>query len=457
MRVCLLSYFDVGFSAGLGDEVFYENVVGGFVPNIRDVGIQNPLGTGVTFLLQQEAPKVLKDWTARAAKRVMSPGMDRLVLGFIADSSEPDLDVFKTNLAKKILDHKVKTVELTIYGLGVVLLYFELAPGIDDRYALGFMKCYEFAAYEAKLSEALATTAKSVMNRSLKPDGDRLRLLMKRPLPETLMDGTEWEESRLFTDGFTRLALCIDPGDNPAQIMKALFPNAALAEFRYEYHGVIYYDWAGCVFAPLLSTAPEDQARTEIARMVESVRIGHTFLGVSKAFEKLVKYNAWCSTDDFLHYRQPKLSASDLNRLRTMSLAAETLTSFDSVAVASEDREFLKRFEADAMIQPRYASIQKQCELLFNVMKDETQSEKAKRTEEDTRQQKLLGRVALAFTCLSLLSALANSYNFVKEDANHIITCQYVRFWIVVALWASVAAIYWIFTALFQHKGVRSR
>ncbi len=67
MKLSLQSYFDLGLSFGLGDEVFSQSTL---APDISAIGISNPLGQGILYDLKTQAPEIVRIWKEKAKEKV---------------------------------------------------------------------------------------------------------------------------------------------------------------------------------------------------------------------------------------------------------------------------------------------------------------------------------------------------------------------------------------------------
>lgn len=232
MRLCLLAYFDSGVTFGLGDDVFPRAPAAlRRATDILNMGLRNPLGEGIVGALDE---KLVQQWRLAAQRMVQAPEMElgyRRQPGLTDEQNTERFHDFQDELSQRLGQHPIRAAELTVYAVGTVLLWLELAPSLELAYARGVYKCFEFAAYERKLSEALQQAALHLAERAVTPGSEPLRRLAQRPPPEIQTDEKGREESRLLT-ACTWLALCIDPGDNVHAVEMALaapVPGAAAA------------------------------------------------------------------------------------------------------------------------------------------------------------------------------------------------------------------------------------
>src|SRR5437879_3257686 len=86
--------------------------------------------------------------------------------------------------------------------------------------------------------------------------------------------------------------------------------------------------------------------------------------------------------------------ARDLNRLRTLALATNSLTNFALVTQTSEDQDYFRRFDTDANLNQYRQLVTEAGNILYNVQAAEQQAVEAQR-------QNTLNAVVLILTCLS--------------------------------------------------------
>jgi hypothetical protein len=438
MQLSLQNYFDVGYSLGLGDEVFRPNATPKVSPGTqyhvqeveqvrRDLGLRNPLGEGVFCDLGNlNGGQVLILWRERALAMVNDPEMD-LALGLDPRS---DKGQAKNRLQQLVRDHPIERCIVTVHAIGAAFIRLDLASGIPPDLLVGILKCYEFAAYTVGVSEAILHAARTTAEAAAMSRGEALKRLSQRPPPVIQTGANNKQESRLLTHGFTPVVLCTDPDDAELveEVKKRLLGQDAdndvtkkMEPIRFEYHGLLYYHWAGCFLIPL---TPEASAPAEatvghgkpptsapplevVDRILYCIQISQVFLGTCEAFEKLFleEIRLAITGPDGVPLRDP----GELNRLRTLALAVVGLTRFESAASTHEDAAYFACYGRDAKIEERHRLLLDQCEILHNVENAEVQSQEA------TRQHYLNG-VLLFLTGFTFLSVLADSYSFVRGD-----------------------------------------
>jgi len=406
MRLSLQSYFDLGFSLGLGDAVFREAAR---VPDIAKVGISNPFGQGLPVNLCADHQPLIELWKQKAIEKVFHPDMENGYVRLPGISDEESIshkERFLEELSSSIKNHRVDKCTLTIYAVGLVFLRLDHAPGIPARFLQGFHKCYEFAGYNVEVSQALHEIALAAVTGAVDRSANRLAELSRRPEPEIITDDTGYQESKLFLS-FSCIGLCVDPGDNVSATLQALHDveGGELKELTFDYHGKLHFGWAVCVLEPRTSGAAASESLQEIDRMLECVQVAHVFLGACQAFENLFLQETRKQVDGYVKGKRGR-SSTELNRLRTLALAVVTLTQYAGVAEAAEDQHYFACWEENAKIKERHEKIQQQCELLYNVQAAETQTEEARR-------ERTLNRVVLVLTAGTLISVLVDSYEFI--------------------------------------------
>jgi hypothetical protein len=153
VRPALVSYFDLGTSFGLGDAVF-DRAPASAVPDLGNIGLVNPLGSGLAQDLIVDAPEIITRWREVAAAQVTRPAMET---GWTSDSgmSKPDFD---QDLRELVLNQPVLECGLTIYAIGMVYLKLVFDDGVGDTYTTGMLKCFEYAAYTPDISHACTPT-----------------------------------------------------------------------------------------------------------------------------------------------------------------------------------------------------------------------------------------------------------------------------------------------------------
>jgi hypothetical protein len=411
MRLAMVSYFDIGVSYSIGDEVF-TRIPPATNPAILQIGIHNPLGNGIAYNLLTVDPQLVASWREISKDMVNRKEME---LGWTEqlNISEPD---FKSQLIQIIDQQPIARCELTILAVGTVLLWLEFAPGIPLNYLGGVSKCLEFAAYQEQISTALWQVALSHTHQAIGAEANKLTKLSKRPDPAEEKDAEGYTELRLLTS-FTDLILCIDPEDQP-HIPDIL--NTAQIEdteqncIDFEYHGKLYFGWASCVIVPRDIADKDETPEQQIARILECIKIAHSFLGTCEAFEKLFRNEIFSQVSNYVQATGRVRSSRDLNRLRTLALAIVSLTDFTRVAPSAEDQKYFSFFEQYAQINQLQQTILNRCDVLFNVQQAETESEEKDR-------EKRLQNILFLLTGITFVSVLSDSYNFVRQGEQHLI------------------------------------
>jgi hypothetical protein len=419
MEYSLQAYFDIGVSFGLGDDVFVKPPSHVNAPDIRKIGIRNPLGLGIQYRVDENNPEIIAEWRRYARSKVDDAEME---LG--EPTNEAAREVFKQKLRKVIEVHPVVICELTIYAIGVAFMRLDFARGIPVDLLQGVGQCFEFAAYLEPVSTALLNAAKSVSDAALERRPRKwwrrdvnvgIQGLSKRPAPETQTDERGYTESRLFT-GFTHVAMCVDEGDNVEEIKGLIQPEKEDTKesdsktLVFEYHGKIHFNWAACVLEPKSFGDLDEPPKEQIKRMLLCIQIAHTFQGACDAFEKLFFHETIHQADRYIKGKRGEVRDHvDLNRLRTLALAVVSLTNFAPVAVAEEDQAYFRAYNENAKLGDMHDLILKRCEILLNVQQAEAEGEVARR-------ELFLNKVVLMLTGFTLLSVLADTYGFLRGE-----------------------------------------
>jgi hypothetical protein len=444
MRLSLQSYFDLGHSLGLGDEAFRSRT--GPVPDIRSIGIRNPLGEGVVCDLKAFAPDIVAMWREKAKEKVIDPDTE---LGYVhANNTAPGendkaFGRFKNDLIVLLDNHPIERCELTLYAIGTVFVRLDLASGIPIKFMHACRECYEYAAYLVDVSGALQGIAvRTAKREQQEQDQQSLKELSRRSSMEIQRDARGYQQATLFT-AFTCVALCVDRDDDIAGILEQFNENEAdhLQTLNFAYHGKLHFGWSACVLEPRTIGSTPEAAFVEIARMLECIQIAHVFLGTCQAFEKLFSQETRQQTERYVKGRTGR-KWRDLNRLRTLALAVVDLTNYGSVTMADEDQAFFKYWEQHAHIESRQSRIQEQCELLYNVQDAEADNERANR-------DWLLNRIILLLTILTSITVLTDSYQFVHYEQG------WLAFWPhrLAILVSMLAALSVVFAILLRYLG----
>jgi hypothetical protein len=230
-----------------------------------------------------------------------------------ADLSRGDFD---DQLADLITRHRIDTCTITIYPLGVAYLRFELASGIDLRFLLGVLACYEYAAYRPHVAALFARHAETHAKASLAGGADALTRLTRRPAAEIQQDASGYMESNLFRS-FTHLVRCVD-SDSADDVERLRDTLGMTGEpIKFEYHGQLHYGWADCVLEP--RGEPPWTPDQDLARIEECIRIAHVALGTCEAFQRLFQDEINTQVESLLKKRHAGRDSQDLNRLRTLA------------------------------------------------------------------------------------------------------------------------------------------
>jgi hypothetical protein len=412
MQVALLSYFDIGVSYGLSDSVFRSAARED--PRLGIVGLTPAIGHGVVADIRETHPAILSAWRTEAIQQA-----DRSVMEL--DPTDPR-DQFYVELKELLRTHPITYCRLTIFAIGTVFVDLRFGSGVPSHLLRGLTKCFEFAGYRPLIAKQLHRAAVERVGETLEEPttmASPLTALTARRLPDisrTEEDGHDYEE-RILLPSFTSVLLATDPGDERLveDLLKRLDPLETHTTIDFEYHGRLHCGWAtDAVVARALvrpdnmgSDLPEDQ----VLRMLACIQIGHVFLGVCEAFEQLFMGEVDEQVDGYLRAHEAGRSADALNRLRNLALAMVSLTDFDLVTEADEDRRFFDEFRKVSRIDGKRQFIERAADMVYNVSEVETQHS-------SERRQNALNGILLLLTTITLLSVSADAYNFVSGSGS---------------------------------------
>lgn len=403
MRPLLVSTFDLGASFGIADTAFEERYVRR-AASLGDVGIESPLGWGSTLALEPGG-SVMTQWRSEAQDQVRRL-VEEEAIGWSADRDGP-LDAFVSRLSEFVATHPVQRCTLTLYSVGVVYVDLRFGAGIPVGFCEGFLNCFEFAGYTPHISAALRTAAVNHREEAaLAPHGP-LAALTERPAPEITIDEKQYRESTQF-GYFRHVVLCVDPGDHAA--VERLFEggNDEVTKIEFELHGCLHHSSGLFVFESkdLRDGGDAETMMRDAARILADIEVTHVFAGVCNAYSTIVVDAINKQVDAYSGAKSDRADPQRLNRLRAMSLAVVNLTRYELVTVTAEDQKYFAAFEAEEKLDDKKAQITGGVEVLYNVQDADQQ--------ERTRQRdNALNMVFLALTSLTLISVLADSYNFV--------------------------------------------
>jgi hypothetical protein len=453
MRLCLISYFDVSESYGLGDDSFLpERLAPGY--DLSEVGIANPLGRGVLVDLQRDYPDLMSEWTEAALSQVDRPESE------IGHHSNAGITRAQFGDRVKIaISRPISHCRLVILAVGVALLRLEFSEGIPVDLMRGVGRCYEYAAYTPAISAGLQSAAQqSARNAVRDMMRNRLIELTSRSKATVSGDSKGYEESSLLTTaGFTSVLVCIDVGDleiaDQAARSFELGDPAPDEVVNFEFHGSLRFDWATCLvearglaeWTGNIETGQETPEQA-VGRMLACIEIAHTFLGACEAFTSLFDAEMHAQVGAYARATLGGRSSQDLNRLRTLALALVSLTNFDLVTPTEEDQQYFRLFEKSAKIGKKQGFIQEACEILYNVQEAEFQWQQ-------DRRDRILAYFLAGLTSLTLVSVMADSYNFIGGQNAALISSRVER----LELLAAVGILGILFILLLTRPSFRRR
>ena len=443
MQLGLCTFFDLGETVGLSDDVFSDDSLAPLF-DISDIGLANPLGRGIAIdLLAEEG--LLRRWRDEAAEQLSRP---QLEVGWNETTGVSKED-FVSTLRDFVRVHLAESCRLTAYAVGAVFVELLFRKGVPKRFIEGFFSAYEFAAYQPSISKGLRDIALERVREAREEHAAGLVNLTQRRPPSASVDQSGYEESDLLTKvGFTRLIVCLGATDAEglASLVEDAGPFAAPIDF--EYHGRLYYSWSTTLLVARSALHPGDEfsetAHQQLGRMLACVQIAHVFHAACVAFSDLFIDEVRQQVGGYITETSAGRSAEDLNRLRTLALAVVSLTNFQSVTATDEDRSYFQLYESNAHLARLHAQIQESCEVVYNVQVAATQLT-------STRRQDLLNAILLLLTSLTLISVSVDAYDFLR-DQEPIIRDRPIRAVILLVELALIATILAVFFRLFRSR-----
>jgi hypothetical protein len=436
MRLCMVSYFDVSESYGLGDDSFHaERLAAGY--DLGEVGIANPLGRGVLVDVQRDYPGLLDEWKQAALIQVDRPESE---IGY--DSSVGSTRAQFSDRLKAAISGLIPRCHIMVLAVGVALLRMEFSAGIPMDLMRGVSRCCEYAAYTPAISAGLQSAAQQAARNAVRDmKQSKLMELTSRSKATVSRDSTGYEESSLLTKaGFTNVLICVDAGDHEiADRAARLFdlgeptPDEVV---NFEFHGSLRFGWATCLVRArgLQQWTGETETGQEtpeqaVGRMLACIDIAHTFLGACEAFTSLFIAEMHAQVGGYAKAAPGGRRSQDLNRLRTLALALVSLTNFDLVTPTEEDQQYFRLFEKAANIGKKQSFIQDACEILYNVQEAEFQWQQ-------DRRDRVLSYFLAGLTSLTLVSVMSDSYNFLGGQNTALIRSRSERLELLVAIGA---------------------
>jgi hypothetical protein len=426
VRAGLVSYFDIGESYGLGDEVFPKHERAP-LPDIGMVGIHFPLGAGLRVDLLDEGADVVALWRAAAIEQLARPEMET---GWSEALAIPRPD-FDRDLEALVRQHPLTRCEMHVHAVGTVYTDLQFAPGIRLPYIHGVLACFEFAGYTPVVADAVWRAARQRVESVLGPSLTGLVALTARKLPEVMVDSKGYAERVLFA-AFTTVIVCVDEGDEQEIAgLKTALDVGPGDSFAFEYHGTLHYG-GGYVLEPKQISGWNDEGgegdppEQQILRMEADVRVAHVFRGTCEAFKQLLVNEIHEQVSGYVAGAARGRSPVELNRLRALALAVVNLTDFDQVTSTGEDHAYFRAFSTHAGIERKQRAIQDATDVLYSVQAAEMQNEEARR-------QTVLNWIALVLASLSLISVAAVGYDFIRDNES-LIGGREARVWVFALL-----------------------
>jgi hypothetical protein len=404
MRLALVSYFDIGASFGLADDVFGGQTSP--VPDIGEVGVSNPLGEGIQLELRDTHISEL--WREEALRQSIRQEME---LGW-NDERRIGKQDFEVQVRRYIAHVELVSCALTIHAIGTAVVWLEFDGLVEPAYVSGVLACFEFAGYRPAISHELHRLGWDAAVEAAGDGGSGMLELSARELAADQVSASGYEESRMFRF-FTGLAICLEDEDEPLvrELIDELCTDPTPIEF--EFHGDVHYSDGACVIVgrSILPRAREPSSidrRVEIERIATDIRIAHAFLGTCEAFSRLFVNEIHHQVNGFVNRASGGRTAQELNRLRTLALAVVTLTDFNLVSPTPEDLGYFHRFGEDAQLERLHRSVLSACEILYNVQDSETHRD-------EERREQVLNRAVVLLAAFTLVSVSVDAYGYVRD------------------------------------------
>ena len=402
MRSLLVGTLDLGSSFGLGDSALKDEFRRP-ATSLGDVGVESPLGWGSTLDLAPEGPVVAR-WRSEALRQV-----PRLTgEGALGEQADHDgrRGSFEERVADVVAHHRVERCSVTVYALGVASVQLQFAQGVPATYCEALLTCFEFAGYTPQVSADLRRAAIEHRDLAARNPHGPLEDLTRRPEPEVRSDAAGYQESTQFAY-FRHVVLAVDTGDKPA--VETLVDNMTddVTGVHFELHGCLHHSSGLFVFEArgLDDGAADSTMLRDSRRVLADIEVTHLFAGVCSAYATLVLDAIRSQVDAYGEDQPGHADPQRLNRLRAISLAVVNLTRYDLVSLTEEDKRYFELFEAEEKLHEKHNQISGGVDVLYNVQAAEEQDASRRRSD-------LINVVLLALTSLTLISVLADSYNF---------------------------------------------
>lgn len=269
MRIAIVSYFDLGESFGLGDNAFKKEKVT-LRPDIGRVPVRSPLGWGTTATVPDF---VLDKWRREAVTQISRH--DPVDVGWVGPPRKRRQ--FDLELSTYVAGQGVDLCEITIFAIGIGYVYLQFNSRVPLKYALGLLRCFEFAAYTKEISTLLADAAYKHACAAAVPTVIPVRSLTKRQPPRE--EQSSKLEVTLFS-AFTKLYLCVDDGDE-VFLSRLLRLQGVERQDRLPFdRGTLHYTWPSCLLEPqsMRFKVPPPKRAEDLEQMLEDVKIAHSFL-----------------------------------------------------------------------------------------------------------------------------------------------------------------------------------
>ncbi len=432
MRLALVSTFDLGRSAGLGDDVFDpEQLAPDF--DIGLVGYSNTLGRGVRVELAPTS-QLAEAWRAEALAQSRRPEMET---GWARSTLARQQ--FDDELRRAIQDHPITVLRMTVLAVGTVYLQLEFGPGVPIELAHGLLVCFEYAAYAPSLAGQMFDLADQRFVGALRDGRSGLFSLTERTAFETRTDRHGRTESDLV-GGFTRLGICVDDGDGDhVQAICEVLGVGSENPVQFDYHGALHFGWAANVLVartiadPSLVADVTDTPEEQVERLLAGIQVAQTFHATCLSFSALFTDEIRKQVGGYVADRHGGRPPQQLNQLRTLALAIVSFTNVRAVTATEEDLAYFARYEAHADLTGLQQQIQESCEVVYNVQVAEIAAQESER-------QDLLNLVVLLLTSLTIISVSVDAISFMREQ-EPLLQASAGRVWLLIFELAAIIVI----------------
>ncbi len=408
MRLVLTTYFDLGFSLGLGDGAL---AAAGLAPRDQaSSGLGNPLGNGHRLDLTHAPDSPLRLWQTLA--------LERLAVDASRGGTEDDTAAIAQQAHDWLAAHPPAALEVVVYGVGVATLRLEGADGLPPGLLSAIEDAIEYAGYDPRVSDAVLAATRARIGKGERPGREGIEALTRRPEPQRLQPESddEGEQSNLFTS-FTSIALCLSRDDDVEATHSALVRGGARETITLPSGATLLFDWSGITLVAAPDAGGREQALRGVAVAMRLIETSLAFLAATEGLERLTSCQLEAQVEDQLHGRSAPDGVRATNRLRIFALAVAGQCDYSAVAASADYQAYLAHFERQAAIRQRLEAIKERCAVLHDVQAEETRAAEAER-------QGRLNRFVMALTVITVASVVADVYGYLGGGPPHPIATE---------------------------------